>query len=72
MGFPLAHNPQVQPASGLRLMRLQRVCGHLRRWQMQVFEDVPAALDWLTAGDAAAVQRLRAEWNNDVEPAGQG
>ncbi|MBO2008477.1 hypothetical protein [Hymenobacter negativus] len=39
---------------------------HLMRFEMQVFADVPAALDWLTEGDAAAVQRLQAEWDEGL------
>lgn len=43
---------------------------HLVRFQLhQVFDDVPAALDWRTAGDAAAVRRLQAEWNAGPPPA---
>jgi len=36
---------------------------HLTRFQFQVFDDVPPALDWLVAGDRAAAQRLQAEWD---------
>ena len=34
----------------------------LMRYQLQVFEEVLAAYDWFTGGDAAAGQRLAAEW----------
>lgn len=34
----------------------------LMRFQMQVFEEVLPALDWLVEGDTAAVRRLQAEW----------
>ena len=36
---------------------------HLTRFQFQVFDDVPPALDRLVAGDRAAAQRLQAEWD---------
>ena len=36
---------------------------HLTRFQIQVFEAVPAALDWLTSGDAAAGRYLQADWD---------
>lgn len=38
----------------------------LMRFQLQLFDTVPAALDWLAAGDGEAVQRLQAEWNADL------
>ena len=39
---------------------------HLMRFQMQVFGDVPAALDWLTHGEAATMHRLQAEWEQPL------
>jgi hypothetical protein len=36
---------------------------HLMRFQMQVFENVPSALDWLVEGDTATVQCLMDEWD---------
>lgn len=41
---------------------------HLMRFQMQIFEAVPEALDWLTGGDASARQRLLAEWDAALPP----
>ncbi len=43
----------------------------LMRFQMQVFEGVPSALDWLTQGDAEAMHRLQAEWDEEIARAGQ-
>lgn len=36
----------------------------LLHFPIQVFEDVPVALDWLTQGDAAAARRLQQEWDS--------
>ncbi|MFD1467452.1 STAS/SEC14 domain-containing protein [Hymenobacter caeli] len=43
------------------------VARHLMRFQVQVFDEVPAALDWLTG--RAAAQRLQAEWAAGPPPA---
>lgn len=40
----------------------------LLRFQLQVFDDVPTALDWLLEGDAAAISRLQAEWDGALPP----
>lgn len=36
---------------------------HLIRFQLQLFDSVPAALFWLTDADEEASQRLAADWN---------
>ena len=41
-------------------------CRHLVRFELQVFEHVPAALDWLLQGDDAAARHLQAEWEAGV------
>ncbi len=45
------------------------VSKHLMRFQLQLFDSVPAALDWLVAGNAGAAQRLQAEWNAELDAA---
>jgi hypothetical protein len=56
-------NPQ-QLHNQMAIEAMLWVGRHLMSFQMQVFEDAPAALDWLTAGDTAVVQRLQAEWES--------
>ncbi|GAB3657135.1 hypothetical protein GCM10027594_29260 [Hymenobacter agri] len=41
---------------------------HLMHYQLQVFEDALSAYDWFTGGDAAAGQRLVAEWEAAAKP----
>lgn len=36
---------------------------YLIRFQMQLFDDVPSAIEWLLDGDAAAAQKLQHEWD---------
>lgn len=42
---------------------------HLLHFQVQVFEDAPAALDWLMQSDVAAVRHLLDEWDAALPPA---
>ena len=41
---------------------------NLLRFQVQVFEDVPVALDWLAGGNAAEARRLQDEWDAALPP----
>ena len=43
----------------------------LMRFQMQVFESVSSALDWLTQGEAGTMHRLQTEWHEHTPRAGQ-
>ena len=43
----------------------------LMRFQMQVFESVSGALDWLTQGEAGTMHRLQTEWHEHAPRAGQ-
>ena len=43
----------------------------LMRFQMQVFESVSSALDWLTQGEVGTMHRLQTEWHEHTPRAGQ-
>ena len=43
------------------------VSKYLMRFQLQLFDAVPAALPWLVAGDGGAVQRLQAERGAELD-----
>ena len=43
------------------------VSKYLMRFQLQLFDAVPASLHWLVAGDFGAVQRLQAEWDAELD-----
>lgn len=45
------------------------VARHLLRFQVQTFDDVLAAFDWLTEGNAAVMEPLLAEWPPSSVPA---
>ena len=56
-------HPHNQMATGTMFW----VSKYLMRFQLQLFDAVPAALHWLVASDAGAVQRLQAERGAELD-----